>query len=92
MLLPKDMEPAGEHVVVYSDLDILGHSNNPRYVVWAMDCLPEEERQVKDLYINFIKETHLGETVQLYRQKAENSWWVEGRVDGKTCFSLKLEY
>lgn len=92
LMLPTDMEPAGEHVVAYSDLDILGHSNNPRYVVWAMDCLPEEERYVKDLYINFTKETHLGETVQLFRHKSENRWWVEGRVEGKTCFSLELEY
>lgn len=96
ILFPKDAEPepAGEHVVAYSDVDIIGHTNNARYVVWAMDALPlaEAERPVKDLYINFNRETVPGETVQLYRLQQDNAWYVEGRVDGKSCFVLKMEY
>ena len=87
-------EPAGEHTVAYSDLDIVGHTNNVRYVVWAMDCLPldEAEKPVKDLYINFNKETTHGQRVELFRLKDGNVWYVEGRVEGKPCFVLKLEY
>ena len=92
--LPKDREaePAGEHVVAYSDVDLIGHTNNARYVVWAMDCLPfeEAEKPVTDLYINFNKETKAGEAVQLFRLKTEDAWYVEGRVEGKSCFVVKI--
>ena len=88
------MTKEGEHVVAYSDIDIIGHTNNARYVVWAMDCLPLEVAQqpMKDLYINFNKETTAGETVQLFRLQEGNAWYVEGRVDGKSCFVVKMEY
>ena len=86
--------PAGEHTVAYSDIDIIGHTNNVRYVVWAMDCLPLEVAQqpMKDLYINFNKETTAGETVELVRLQEGNAWYVEGRVEGKSCFVVKMEY
>lgn len=92
--LPKDAEPqpAGEHRVAFSDIDLIGHTNNVRYVVWAMDCLPYEEacKGVKDLYINFNKETKEGETVQLFRLQTPDGWYVEGRVDGKACFVVQI--
>ena len=96
LVLPRGVEPeaAGEHRVSYSDIDIIGHTNNARYVVWAMDCLPLEVavQPMKDLYINFNKETTAGETVQLLRLQEGNAWYVEGRVDGKSCFVVKMEY
>ena len=94
--LPREAQPeaAGEHTVAYSDLDLLGHTNNVRYVVWAMDCLPLEdaEKPLKDLYINFNKETTHGQKVELFRLKEGNAWYIEGRVEGKACFVVKLEY
>ncbi len=96
VVFPKGTEPeaAGEHIVTYSDIDIVGHTNNARYVVWAMDCLPLEVAlaPMKDLYINFNKETTAGEAVQLFRLRDGNAWYVEGRVDGKSCFVVKMEY
>jgi len=92
-------EPAGEHKVVYSDVDIIGHTNNARYMVWAMDCIEYETvsgRRVRDAYINFNKETTPGATVQLFRLQAEEDgapvWYVEGRVDGKSAFCVKLVF
>ncbi|MBO4755384.1 MAG: hypothetical protein J5519_01325 [Bacteroidales bacterium] len=95
--LPKDREaePVGEHVVSYSDVDLIGHANNACYMVWAMDCLPPEvtlKGQVKDAYINFNKETTPGTPVQLFRlQESQNVWYVEGRVEGKSHFIVRLE-
>ena len=97
LALPKDREaePAGEHIVSYSDVDLIGHVNNACYMVWAMDCLPAEvtlHRQVKDAYINFNKETTPGTRVQLFRlQEADNVWYVEGRVEGKSHFIVRVE-
>lgn len=96
LALPRGTEaqPAGEHTVVYSDVDIIGHTNNARYVVWAMDCLPpgEADKPLNDLYINFNKETKAGETVQLFRLREGNAWYVEGRLDGKPCFVVKMDF
>ena len=81
----------GERTVSYSDLDINGHTNNSRYVVWAMDCLPKEvtDSPVKDLYINFVKETLPGDKVLLSAQNDGSVWYVEGKVGDRTCFLVK---
>ena len=101
VVMPRGTEPelAGEHTVAYSDIDIIGHTNNARYMVWAMDCLDFEAvsaRCVRDVYINFNKETTPGTTVQLFRLHAEEDGtpvsYVEGRVDGKPAFCVKLVF
>ncbi len=100
---PKIQKPAGlepdlvkEHTVSYSDVDFLGHANNARYMVWAMDCLDPEAlsvRRAKDIYINFNKETRPGETVQLCRYTdGPDSCYVEGLVDGRQSFIVKVDY
>lgn len=95
IVVPKvpGMTEAGSHTVSYSDLDVNGHTNNARYVVWAMDCLPPEVTgsPVKDLYINFIKETVPSDQVRLYSMQDGSTWYVEGRVNDKTCFLVKIE-
>ena len=97
LALPKgqEAEPAGVHTVSYSDIDLIGHANNACYMVWAMDCLPQEvtlHRQVKDACINFVKETTPGTQVQLFRlQESADVWYVEGRVEGKSHFIVRLE-
>ena len=90
----KEMEPAGEHIVTYTEIDINAHTNNARYVAWAIDSLPPNEgiRPVKELCINFNKETTQGDCVQLHRSFTGDTWLVEGQVDGKSCFAVRLKY
>ena len=97
ILFPRDAEPepAGEHTVAYSDLDIIGHTNNARYVVWAMDALPYgrvSSCRVRDVFINFNKETVPGETVALSRTCREDACYVEGKVEGKSVFTAKFVF
>ena len=89
-----EMTEVGKHTVGYADIDMIGHTNNARYVVWAMDCLPPEvtERPLKDLCINFNRETKPGEIVELHRTSQGQTWYVEGRTDGKSCFTVKMEF
>ena len=93
IILPKEMEPAGEHTVSSTEIDINGHTNNACYVVWAIGCLPKEAaiQPVNELFVNFHKETTEGECVQLFRHYSDNIWHGEGRLDGKPCFSVKLQ-
>jgi len=94
--LPSGVEPelAGEHTVCYSDIDLVGHTNNVRYVSWAMDNIPAAEAflPVKDVYINFNKEATLGQKIELFRLKEGTSWWVEGRSEGKSCFIVRIDF
>ena len=99
--MPRGVEPesAGVHTVAYSDVDIIGHTNNARYMVWAMDCIDygtASTRRVRDVYVNFNRETTPGTAVQLFRLRTEEDgapvWYVEGRVDGKSAFCVKMVY
>lgn len=92
-------EPVGDHVVAYSDIDILGHTNNARYIAWAMDCIDygtAAARRVSDVYINFNRETRPGETVRLHRLRSDIGgqpvYQVEGRVDGHPSFCAQLSF
>ncbi|MBO4634896.1 MAG: hypothetical protein J5669_05945 [Bacteroidales bacterium] len=95
LIAPKEMESVGTHVVNWSEIDINAHTNNVRYVVWAMDCLMPEDacRPVKDLYINFNRETTVGERIELFHGRSGKEYFFEGRaVDGKSCFVVRLSF
>lgn len=85
-----------ERTVSYSDVDIIGHTNNARYAVWAMDCLDFgflSEHRMKRLRINFNKETRPGEVVELYRAPLLSDcpgFIVEGRVEDYQAFVAEM--
>ena len=70
-----------ERKVVYSDLDMLGHVNNVKYVEWMLDALHAIEPNVKpkNMEINYINEAFLNEDVLFYSKKE----------DAKTYITLK---
>lgn len=100
VMMPRGVEPepAGVHKVEFSDIDLLGHTNNARYVVWAMDCIDFDElktRPVKDLTVNFIHETRAGDEVSLEKLKVIGedgsvTCFIDGKVGDKTAFSVKI--
>ena len=101
VVMPKGSEPevVGSHTAAYSDIDIIGHTNNARYIVWAMDCIDYETAsncRVKDVWINFNKETKPGETVILTRSveitETGKTYYVEGRTDDKSCFCARIDF
>ncbi len=97
---PKDLplEFVREHTVSYSDIDIIGHTNNARYIAWAMDCIPYEAagNPVKEVRINFNKETVPGEAVRLFRgvlRTADDvTFYLEGRSGDQSCFCAQLDF
>ncbi len=100
VMLPRGVEPevVGVHKVEYSDIDLLGHTNNARYLVWAMDCIDFEELKaapVKNVTIAFNHETHAGEEIVLekVRQVSESgavTYFIDGKTDGKSAFCVKI--
>ena len=99
VVMPKDADPTYvmTHVVSYSDVDMLGHTNNAMYMHWAMDAVDYDttsSRPIREFTINFNREARPGERVEIYRvvQDAEDGLhvWVEGKVDGASSFCIKM--
>ena len=92
-----EFESAGTHKVVWSDIDTNNHVNNVKYVVWALDIVNYEDSSklpLKELFVNFDNEVLAGQEVELYkiRQETEEGiiYYVQGKVDGKQSFIIKL--
>jgi acyl-ACP thioesterase len=99
VVMPKDVEPTFimDHIVSYSDVDMLEHTNNAMYMHWAMDAVPYEitsQRPLKEVTINFNRETRSGEKVSVYRimQDTEDCLkvYVEGKVEGASSFCIEM--
>lgn len=85
------------HKASYSDLDMNRHVNNVMYVVWAMDVVGLEvttESVLCELEINFNAEVRPEEVVEisLYRLANTNTYYVEGKVEGKNSFIVRLSF
>lgn len=99
--LPRGNEPelVYTHKVVWSDIDTNGHVNNVKYVVWALDALEYDfvkENKVKELLVNFDSEVFPGQSVDLYRvmEKTDEGtiFYIQGKVEGKSSFSVKMTF
>ena len=99
VVIPKDIEAeyVMDHVVSYSDVDMLGHTNNAMYMHWAMDAVAYEvtsQRPLKEVTINFNREARAGETVSIYRTVLESEGqlhvYVEGKVEGASSFCIEM--
>lgn len=97
--IPKDAvtEFVMDHVVSYSDVDMLGHTNNAMYMHWAMDAVDYDvtsRKPLKDLIINFNHETRAGEKVSIYRTVVETEdglrVYVEGKVGDVSSFCIEM--
>lgn len=101
VVMPKDTEPefVMEHVVAYSDVDMLGHTNNAMYMQWAMDAVDYETASavpVKRATINFNHETKAGELVRIYRASVSKEdglhVFVEGKVGDVSSFIVEIVF
>ncbi|CCX52006.1 acyl-ACP thioesterase [Alistipes sp. CAG:514] len=102
VVMPKGVtaEEVGIHKASYSDIDVLGHTNNARYVVWAMDSIDYGEvagNRVRSISVNFIKETKPEEEVRLFRsvvvrEDGHKTYFIEGKIEDKPCFCAQIDF
>ena len=97
--MPKDIpaELVMAHVVAYSDVDMNNHTNNAMYMQWAMDAVDYEiasTKAVKEVTINFNRETKAGDVVAIYRACIEKEdglhVFVEGKVEDASSFCVEI--
>lgn len=101
VVVPVDIEPelVRKHPVTWSEVDTMGHVNNVKYVVWAIDAVEQEvvrERPLKELLVNYDAEVMPGDTVKIFRTRQETEeglvYYITGKVGDKQNFSVKLTF
>ena len=88
-----DKEIVFEKSVVLSDLDIVNHVNNVKYLEWCLDYVDEKKilnQDIESLEMNFLKELSLKDTVVIHETVIENGYIFNIKKDDKTCFVLQL--
>jgi len=99
--LRTDLEALATFQVRNSDRDVNGHVNNTRYAQWILDSIAEETHtayRLTEYEVNFLAETHVGDTVVIERgeiepsQAAPSRWQFQGRrrEEDKAAFVARL--
>lgn len=78
---PDEKKAITDFTVSYSDIDINRHTNNAKYVGYALDAIPPdlfENRQITTFRINFLAESKLGDRLSLFRGSLpDGAWYVD---------------
>lgn len=93
--LQRKAELQSERKVVLSDLDIVFHANNVKYLEWCLDVIdhrPILKQQLQSLDMNYLRELQLGDSVQLYSGTEEKQTYFTILKDEKPCFALELNW
>lgn len=88
----QDTNKITDRTVVLSDLDIVNHVNNTKYLEWCLDVLPLKsvlKQEVKALEMNFLRELNWNDTVEIHSDESKTFFSVT--KEGKVCFALVLE-
>lgn len=84
-----------ERKVVLSDLDIVNHVNNVKYLEWCLDAIdykPLLRQQLQSFDMNFMRELQLGHEVQLITAQEEKQTFFSINKEDKPCFALELNW
>jgi medium-chain acyl-[acyl-carrier-protein] hydrolase len=74
--LPERFQESFSVQARYSDVDLMGHVNNARYIEWITDCFPMEQfqsHQLEWLQINYLSEIKPAENISIGSQTDQNN-------------------
>lgn len=89
------------HRVKFSDLDIVGHVNNVKYIEWSMDAAIKQcdpRREIGEIEINYLQEALLGDEVLISGEVCMPElcnpicFLARRADDGKEVFRTKLSW
>lgn len=92
--LTKNAEQIGTKKVLYSDLDIVGHVNNIKYVEWCLDYLPKElieQNHLQNFDLNYIKEVHYEDEVAIFLYQENEYIYFYIKRNDMICFAMRIE-
>jgi len=95
--LPEDMSRVDLRSVVYSDLDVVGHVNNVKYMEWCIDAAGETglRRGIGTFEINFMHESRFGDEIEIRGTPAgeeEVFFLGRGTFDDREIFRAHLTW
>jgi len=93
--LSKEMTTINERMVFLSDLDIVNHVNNVKYLEWCLDFADVKsilKQKIKSIDMNFMKELMLNDSVTIDTISDENKSVYAILKEGKACFGLELDF
>lgn len=91
----KETEIAAHRKVVLSDLDIVNHANNVKYLEWCLDTMQPEpilKQQLQSFEMNFLRELNLGDEIQVNVLPDEKPEFFSITKNGKVCFALQMDW
>ena len=90
-----DTEIVFEKTVSLSDLDIVNHVNNVKYLEWCLDFVDEKlilNQKIKSFEMNFLKELSLKDKVVIHENLTSEAMIFSITKEDKTCFALQLNF
>ena len=84
-----------EKKVFLSDLDIVNHVNNVKYLEWCLDLIDPKiilNQKVESFEMNFLKELSLKDEVIIHENISEEETIFSITKEDKVCFALQLNY
>lgn len=84
-----------ERTVFLSDLDIVNHVNNVKYLEWCLDLVDEKKilnQQIKSFEMNFLKELSFKDKVLIHECLNETNAIFSITKEDKTSFALQVNW
>lgn len=84
-----------EKSVFLSDLDIVNHVNNVKYLEWCLDLVDEKlilNQKIESFEMNFLKELSLKDQVIIHESISEDETVFSITKEDKTSFALQLNW
>jgi len=72
------MTEMAQRKVLFSDLDIVGHVNNVKYMEWCIDAWMSNKSidlEIRNMEINFMHEAMLGDSIIMRGSKSANEFY-----------------
>jgi acyl-ACP thioesterase len=89
---PKIYDNYFTQIVKSSDLDLVNHVNNVKYLEWCLDTIEISEllnQHIKTIHINFLREMHWKQTFEIGQTKDANAYHFAIKSN-KNCCLLTL--
>ncbi|WP_270087529.1 acyl-[acyl-carrier-protein] thioesterase [Sphingobacterium sp. SYP-B4668] len=92
--IQRDTAVVKNHQVVLSDLDIVKHVNNVKYMEWCLDTLKPElvlENNIRALEMNYLRELRYDDWVEISSSHTDNEIFFKIKKDEKISFLMQIE-